>query len=1006
MEPATEHPGPPPSSSRRSVVRTALLVLVLVGLVVGGLRSWWLSRPNVDELLESAEAAMRWKEFRDAQRLATSAARRAPERADAWWLAGQAAGQRGAFEDAVRLYDRNPDNGSPVSRVADSRAAAAELLLYRLHRAEDAERQFRAALIIDSDHVSAGRGLSVLLAISGRRREAVRWIRRRIEAGDVTVDELNMLDAGGGTRYETDLMTACRKRVPEDPVALMGVAAESLRTHRFDQAVELSSLVMAQHRFPVVAGAVMGRGLLETDRFQDLLTWQRGLSDGAETDPEVWMIRGEYQQRFGAATSAARCFWEVLRIDPDHRAANYRLAELLQGLKGTQAAEPFRVRTRQLQELKAINDRAADRGATVSPTIVRSKVELLRRMGRLWEAWGWTRVIARQANPPTWATDLQRELAEEVPRDPPRMVQPARNPANGVDLAEWSTGKWPAGSLAGNGRTQDDQDGWPRFRNDASAAGVEMKYVNGGDPDRPGQQMFEFTGGGVAVLDFDRDGWPDLYFTQGSAWPVDLASTVHTDRLFRNLGDGRFEDVTEEAGLSATGFGQGVTVGDFDGDGWPDLHVGNIGENRLYHNNGDGTFVDTTGASGVTGDRWTTSSAIADIDGDGVADLYVVNYLSGSDVFTRMCRNFSGRSRMCQPFQFPAAADRLYLGQGDGTFADVTGSAGVDGVGGKGLGLVVAGFDGDSGRLGVFVANDTRANFLYRHGSDSRAGAMSLHENGLVSGAGLNGNGRAEGSMGVAAGDADGDGRLDLFVTNFLDETNTFYGGLGQGRFNDTTQQAGLAASSHNTLGFGTQFLDADLDGDLDLVVTNGHVDDYTRAGRPYRMAPQYYRNRGDGRFDLGMAEDLGPHFAERYLGRGLARLDWNRDGRPDVVITAVDVPAVLLTNSTEASGHWLVLRLVGTMTQRDAIGAQVVVTVDGKTRVHQLTAGDGYHASNDRRLLLGLGRNERVEELEVRWPRGRLQKFSDVAGDRELVVVEGRGLFSLPFDRSGFSAP
>ena len=297
------------------------------------------------------------------------------------------------------------------------------------------------------------------------------------------------------------------------------------------------------------------------------------------------------------------------------------LAELLQGLKGTQAAEPFRVRTRQLQELKAINDRAADRGATVSPTIVRSKVELLRRMGRLWEAWGWTRVIARQANPPTWATDLQRELAEEVPRDPPRMVQPARNPANGVDLAEWSTGKWPAGSLAGNGRTQDDQDGWPRFRNDASAAGVEMKYVNGGDPDRPGQQMFEFTGGGVAVLDFDRDGWPDLYFTQGSAWPVDLASTVHTDRLFRNLGDGRFEDVTEEAGLSATGFGQGVTVGDFDGDGWPDLHVGNIGENRLYHNNGDGTFVDTTGASGVTGDRWTTSSAIADIDGDGWSRL-------------------------------------------------------------------------------------------------------------------------------------------------------------------------------------------------------------------------------------------------------------------------------------------------------------------------------------------------------------------------------------------------
>ena len=1000
MEPATEHSGPPPSSSRRSVVRTVLLVLVLVGLIVGGLGSWWWNRPGVDELLKSAEAAMRWKEFRDAQRLATAAARQAPDRIDAWWLAGQAADQLGEPEEAVRLYNRIPTDGSPAFRVADSRAAAAELLLYRLHRAAAAEQQFRAALTIDEEHVSAGRGLSVLLAITGRRREAVHWIRKRIKAGDVTVAELNMLDAGGGTRYETDLMSACQKRDPEDPVALLGVAAEALRTHRFDEAVELASLVMAQRRILVAAEAVMGRGLLETDRFEDLPAWHRGLSAGAKTDPDVWMIRGEYQQRIGAGTSAARCYWETLRIDPDHRAANYRLAELLQELEGPQMAEPFRLRTRQLQELKAVNDRAADGRRSGSATLVRGKVELLRRMGRLWEAWGWVRVIARQADPPAWATGLQQELAEEVRRDPGPLIQAARNPANGVDLAEWSQGEWPAGPPAGGTRPQDGQAVWPRFRNDAAVAGVEMRYVNGGDPDRFGQQMFEFTGGGVAVLDFDRDGWPDLYFTQGSAWPVDLESTVHTDRLFRNLGDERFEDVTVAAGLSATGFGQGVTVGDFDGDGWPDLHVGNIGENRLYRNNGDGTFSDSTGLAGVAGDRWTTSSAIADIDGDGVADLYVVNYLSGPDVFTRMCRSFSGRGRMCQPFQFPAAADRLYLGRGDGTFDDVTGSAGVAGVGGKGLGLVVADFGEGSGRLGVFVANDTRANFLYRHEPDSPAGTISLYENGLVAGAGLNGNGRAEGSMGVAAGDADGDGRLDLFVTNFLDETNTFYGGLGQGRFNDTTHRAGLAVSSHNTLGFGTQFLDADLDGDLDLVVTNGHVDDYTRAGRPYRMAPQYYRNRGDGRFDLGDAKDLGPHFSQRYLGRGLARLDWNRDGRPDAVITAVDVPAVLLTNTTERSGHWLVLRLVGTTSHRDAIGAQVTVRADGKTWVHQLTAGDGYHASNDRRLLLGLGEHERVEELEVRWPRGRLQKFSDVELDRELVVVEGRELFSLPFDR------
>ncbi|MDP7276855.1 MAG: FG-GAP-like repeat-containing protein [Planctomycetaceae bacterium] len=1002
MEPAAEHPNLSSPGRRPGVGFRArdhwIGFLVLIGVGLGG---WWWSQPGVEELLESASAAMTRGEFEVAQRLASRAGRRAPRQTRGWLLAGRAAERQRDYEGALRFYDRIPVDQPLPAGAADGHAAAAALLLQFLHRADAAESRYRQALAVDPEHAVAGRGLAVLLGISGRRREAVPWILKRVEAGDVTVDELNMLDAGGGARYETDLMQLCHQQHPDDPVPLLGLAVEALRTHRFDEAITLSRKALEVRDDLPVAEAVLGRALLEADRIAELPAWHRGLSDAADADPEVWAIRGEFHGRPGSGRAAARCYWEALRIDPDHRAANYRLAELLQHLGRTEMAEAFRLRTRQLQELKSLNDQLAGGGEHGPVVLVHRKVLLLRRMGRAWEAWGWVRATARRQNPPAWVDDLQRELAEVVNRQQSALLTlPAENPAGRIDLAGLPRGAWPDVSVAVDPPPIAAKEVLASFRDDAATAGVTMQYVNGGDPARPGQQMFEFTGGGVAVLDFDRDGWPDLYFTQGTDWPVDRGSTEHVDRLYRNRGDGRFEDVTRLAGLSATGFGQGVAVGDLDGDGWPDLHVGNIGANQVFRNNGDGTFSDVTDVVGVAGDRWTTSSTIADINADGVADLYVVNYLSGSDVFTRLCRHPDGRARMCQPFQFSAAADRIYQGRGDGTFDDVTRGAGVVAAGGKGLGLVVADLGGESGRLGVFVANDTRANFLYRHAVDSSAGSMLLDENGLAAGAGLNGNGRAEGSMGVAAGDADGDGRLDLFVTNFLDESNTFYAGLGQGRFNDMTRQAGLAVSSRSTLGFGTQFLDADLDGDLDLIVTNGHVDDYTREGRPYRMAAQYYRNRGDGRFDLGAAEDLGPHFSERYLGRGLARVDWNRDGRPDAVITAVDVPAVLLTNTTRRCGHWLVLRLVGTTTHRDAIGTRVIVRAGGKTWFHQLTAGDGYHASNDRRLLLGLGEHERIEGLEVKWPRGRPQKFSNVQLDRELVVIEGRGLFDLPFDR------
>ena len=480
--------------------------------------------------------------------------------------------------------------------------------------------------------------------------------------------------------------------------------------------------------------------------------------------------------------------------------------------------------------------------------------------------------------------------------------------------------------------------------------------------------------------------------TKGPRWGTNYVAVVGPETVWPTPAACRFEDVTESAGLSETGFGQGVAVGDIDGDGWPALHVANIGGNRLYLNNGDGTFHDATEAAGLPGDgdaSWSTSCVIADINGDGHADIYVVNYLSGTDLFTRVCRDGTGRVRMCQPFQFPSAIDRLYLGRGDGTFRDVTAMSDIGVERGKGLGVVAADLDAD-GRLELFVANDTRANFLFRAAAEGSG--MWLVETGLFAGVGLGGDGQAEGSMGIAVGDADGDGRPDLFVTNFLDETNTLYVGIGRGRFSDRTRRAGLASSSLKTLGFGTQFLDADLDGDLDLLVANGHVDDYSDVGRPYRMATQYYRNRGNGRFDLLDDPAQGPHFRQQFLGRGLAWLDWNRDGRPDAVITALDVPTVLLTNTTEQAGGGLVLRLVATAGHRDAIGARVKLGAGAKARWFELTSGDGYLASNQRCLLIGMGSDQGAVRVEVSWPGRASQVFGGLTCDREWVLVEGRG--------------
>jgi hypothetical protein len=542
-----------------------------------------------------------------------------------------------------------------------------------------------------------------------------------------------------------------------------------------------------------------------------------------------------------------------------------------------------------------------------------------------------------------------------------------------------------SGEPALEGRTATAE---PWFVEAAARSGLDFQHWNGMSGER---YYLEVMGPGGALFDYDHDGDLDVYVTQGHLLGAGKTLADATmaprgplsHRLFRNdlhtspEGDAvvRFRDVTESSGITARGYGMGVAAGDYDNDGFVDLYVCNYGPNQLWRNNGDGTFSDRTRATGAGDDRWSVSASFVDFDLDGWLDLMVVNYLDYAPERDKLCLSERGEPDYCHPLHYPPLPSRLYRNRGDGTFEDVSAASGIGAKASNGLGVVASDLDGD-GRVDLFVANDTMPNHLWLNRGDG-----TFAEEAMVAGCALSGDGRAEACMGVDAGDVDGDGDEDLFVTNFRNEKNTLYLNAGEGVFHDASVASGLADASWVETSFGTAFFDYDNDGWLDLLVANGAValpPEVDLAARPYPLdePDQLFHGRGDGTFEE-VTDRAGEAFALSDVGRAVLFGDVDNDGDTDAVVLNNNGPARLLLNQVGAARDWLGLRLVESGGTRDAHATRVVVATDGgASRWRRVRVDGSYAASNDPRVLVGLGTGAATPSARVFWHGGPAERW------------------------------
>lgn len=531
----------------------------------------------------------------------------------------------------------------------------------------------------------------------------------------------------------------------------------------------------------------------------------------------------------------------------------------------------------------------------------------------------------------------------------------------------------------------------PQLEDITQSTGITFDHAS--DPSK--RYIVESMSGGVILIDYDRDGWPDIYFT--NAPTVDQAISGKTARgaLYHNNHNGTFTDVTTKSGLNSSCFGSGGAVGDYNNDGWPDLYLTCLGGNVLYRNNGDGTFTDVTEKAHVRDGRYSTGAAFGDYDDDGFVDLMVTNYVDfhlddmpkfGSASFCK----YRGLDVQCGPRGLRGAGDSLFHNNGDGTFTDVSKDAGVsDPDGYYGLGVVWADFN-NTGRPDIYIANDSTPKYLYKN-----LGNGKFEDIGLQSGTAVSEDGSEQASMGIAVGDYNHTGRPSIYVTNFTDENDLLYKNEGNWNFDEVSYPSGVALPSLPWVKWGTAFVDLDNDGWLDLITVTGHVYpqvDQLPSGGGYRQPKLLQMNQKDGTF-CDASDEAGPVLTERRVSRGLAVGDLFNDGNMDVVIEDLDGKPMILRNHGVVGRHWVSFELDGTKSNRLALNARIKIVAGGVTQTDEVHSGGSYLSQNDLRIHFGLGAAAKIDKVEIHWPSGFTENLTNVAADHHYNVLEGKGI-------------
>jgi tetratricopeptide (TPR) repeat protein len=962
----------------RRIVILLCFALVLAAWGTARAVDHWRYRSSI----EQAKARIASGSPADARRLLAQAAERWPGAGEAEFLLGACEQALGRPDAAVAAWLRVPAD----SQFAGHAAMLHVRLILKSDHFAAAEVLLPAALRAAGQHaIEARETLVSLLKLEGRFDE----LRTVVQDGWATypdrfglLRQLANLDSINPVPIEKiwPALEKAAENSPDDDRIWLGRANLAIRRGEYDRARRW--LDQCLKRLPHDASVWKSRLdlALATGAVTEAREALKQLPPDRLPAAELLSVRAWFAARAGDQEIERQALERLLERSPARVGAVERLAELELLAGRPEKAAQLRARKAELDRAKIHYEILVTKPSSEAIQHSTEMARLAEELDRQFEA----RAL--------WSVVLERSPGDKEAGEALKRLEAARDARPALTLAgllaELDTVPIHAESPG------EPSSSAPAFTDDAKASGLEFTFDNGATPAR---QIPETMSGGVGLLDFDADGWLDVYLVQGGPFPPPGNATSATnqqgtapdpgagDRLFRNRGDGTFEDVTAASGIAklAQGYGHGVAVGDYDNDGHPDLFITRWRAYALFHNQGDGTFRDVTQVMGLDGDRdWPTSAAFADLDGDGDLDLYVCHYLKWDAEHPRICWDEEKkRNSYCAPQHFHHLPDHLFRNDGN-RFVDVTESAGINDWHGQGLGVVAADLD-DDGRMDLFVANDQSPNYLFRN-----LGGLKFEECAESTGVAGNGKGGFQAGMGVACGDLDGDGRPDLGVTNFYNESMTFYKNLGGGVFVDHTAMSGLAVPTRYRLGFGTAFLDVDNDGHLDIAIANGHVDDF-RPEIPYAMPAQLLLGSEGGRL-TDVSDRAGPPWRLPRVCRGLAAGDLDNDGRIDLLLVSQDVPLAYLHNRT-SGGHHFTLRLEGKTSNRDAVGARVTVIAGGRRQIAWRFGGGSYQSASDPRLHLGLGDASAVEKLEVAWPSGRVDRYGPLAVDAGYLIREGQ---------------